>query len=59
MNNAEPLTEDEIITLSSVFVGSIFGFFIIYEITYWLYERYSRDESPESVCLLEYKRWTP
>jgi len=60
MNNAESLSKDDIMTLTSVFVASILSFQIVYEVTYFYFERYSKKfENPESVCLIEYKRWTP
>ena len=60
MNNAESLSKDDIMTLTSVFVASILFFQIVYEVTYFYFERYSKKfENPESVCLIEYKRWTP
>lgn len=60
MNNEETLSKDELIKLTSVYVATILSFQVVYEITYFYYEKYSKKyENPESICLIEYKRWTP
>lgn len=59
MNNAESISKDEIISLSSVFAGSALGFFAVYEATYLILEKLSSRTGLQdnSTFLIEFKRW--
>ena len=61
MNNSETLSTDDLKSLGIVFTISAFSFHVVYEATYFLYEKFSsqRDHSESRSCLGEYKKWSP
>lgn len=45
MNNVEPLTQEHVIQLGEAFFGSAIGFYIFYELIYYLYERRANEKA--------------
>jgi hypothetical protein len=56
MNNRESLLLEDWTALSVAFGSSLGGFYLVYEGTYWLFERMARSGTAK---LHEYRLWTP
>lgn len=58
MNNEAPLTSGDLSALAYAFGISFTTFYLVFEASYYLYEKKSREPS-DNKCLIEYRRWTP
>ena len=61
MNNKETVSTDDLKSLGTVLTISALSFYVVYESTYFLYEKlYSqRDHSESRSCLKDYQKWSP